>query len=84
MVVMVGQMVRGGPLIGYEGRTGCASGCHLYYGLFRMDEPGRFAIEASVVKRMKVPTIEIARVDPLLVLPPRPVRSPKPAPSPTS
>jgi murein DD-endopeptidase MepM/ murein hydrolase activator NlpD len=84
IVVTVGQMVHGGQLIGYEGRTGRASGCHLHYGLFSTDEPGRFTIEASVVKRMKVPAIEIARVDPLLVLPARPATSPKAAPSPTS
>jgi murein DD-endopeptidase MepM/ murein hydrolase activator NlpD len=84
IVVKAGQMVRGGQIIGYEGRTGRASGCHLHYGLFSTDEPGRFGIEASVVKRMKVPAIEIARVDPLLVLPPRPARSPILAPSPTS
>jgi murein DD-endopeptidase MepM/ murein hydrolase activator NlpD len=84
IVVRVGQLVRAGQLIGYEGRTGRASGCHLHYGLFSADEPGRFAIEASVVKRMMVPAIEIARVDPLLVLPPRPAGSPKATPSPTS
>ena len=84
IAVKVGQIVRAGQLIGYEGRTGRASGCHLHYGLFSVYDPARFAIEASVVKRMKVPAIEIARVDPLLVLPPRPASTPKASPSPTS
>jgi hypothetical protein len=37
-------------------------------------------MDPAVVKRMKVPTAEIARVDPLLVLPERP--KPTPAQSP--
>jgi hypothetical protein len=37
-------------------------------------------MDPAIVKRMKVPTAEIARVDPMTVLPPRP----KPAPKPTA
>lgn len=81
VVVKRGQRVRAGDLLGYEGRTGNASGCHLHYGLFSPFERGEIAIERGVAKRMKLPRAEIARVDPLLVLPPRPKPSPKPAPS---
>jgi murein DD-endopeptidase MepM/ murein hydrolase activator NlpD len=77
VVVTPGQDVRAGELLGYEGRTGNASGCHLHYGLFSPFERGEIAIEPGVAKRMKLPRAEIARVDPLLVLPPRP----KPAPA---
>jgi Membrane proteins related to metalloendopeptidases len=80
VVVKEGQPVTAGTLLGYEGRTGRASGCHLHYGLFSPDEPSAFAMDPAVVKRMKVPTAEIARVDPLLVLPERP--KPTPAQSP--
>ena len=78
-----GQTVTAGSLLGYEGRTGRASGCHLHYGLFSPEEPGEFAIDPAVVKRMKVPTAEIARVDPLLVLPelPTPTHALSPDPS---
>jgi murein DD-endopeptidase MepM/ murein hydrolase activator NlpD len=72
IVVKNGQSVTAGTLLGYEGRTGRASGCHLHYDLFSPDETGSFAMDPAVVKRMKVPTAEIARVDPLLVLPGRP------------
>jgi murein DD-endopeptidase MepM/ murein hydrolase activator NlpD len=71
VVVKRGQSVRAGELLGYEGRTGNASGCHLHYGLFSPFERGEIAIEPSVAKRMKLPREEIARIDPLLVLPVR-------------
>ena len=41
----------------------------------------RFAIEAGVAKRMKLPRYEIARIDPLRVLPER-TKPPKPTPTP--
>lgn len=78
IVVKKGQSVTAGSLLGYEGRTGRASGCHLHYGLFSPDETAAFAIDPAVVKRMKVPSAEIARVDPLLVLPARAGMNPTP------
>jgi murein DD-endopeptidase MepM/ murein hydrolase activator NlpD len=79
VAVKRGQEVRAGQLLGYEGATGRASGCHLHYGLFAPAEPATFGIRSDVVKRMRVPALETARVDPLLVLPERKV---KPAPAP--
>jgi murein DD-endopeptidase MepM/ murein hydrolase activator NlpD len=78
VVVTKGQRVTAGQLLGYEGATGRASGCHVHYGLFSPWETRTFAIRPDVVKRMKLPKVEIARVDPLLVLPPkRGVNAPK-------
>jgi murein DD-endopeptidase MepM/ murein hydrolase activator NlpD len=71
VVVEPGQEVGAGQLLGYEGDTGRASGCHLHYGVFSPWETATFAIRRDVVKRMKLPAEQIARVDPLLVLPPR-------------
>ena len=82
VVVKPGATVKAGQLLGYEGMTGRASGCHLHYGLFSPSERATFAIEPDVVKRMKVPDRQIARIDPMLVLGERP-KFPKPSASPT-
>src|SRR4029077_15819663 len=40
--VTPGQAVRAGQLLGYEGATGHATGCHLHYGLFSPDTADTF------------------------------------------
>jgi murein DD-endopeptidase MepM/ murein hydrolase activator NlpD len=80
VVVKRGQSVRAGQLIGYEGRTGRASGCHVHYGLFSPLETATFKIDPDVVQRMRVPDRQIARIDPLIVLP---QHAPKPSASPS-
>jgi murein DD-endopeptidase MepM/ murein hydrolase activator NlpD len=70
--VVVGQTVTAGTFLGWEGATGRASGCHLHYGLFSPDDAATMGIDPEIVKRMLVPAFEIARIDPLRVLPPRP------------
>jgi murein DD-endopeptidase MepM/ murein hydrolase activator NlpD len=69
-VVKPGQQVRAGELIGYEGATGNASGCHLHYALFSPLEDRALALDPKVAAKTRLPSAEIARVDPLLVMPP--------------
>lgn len=83
VVVKKGQVVKAGEFLGLEGMTGRASGCHVHYGLFSPYETARMAIDPDVAKRMKLPGFEIARIDPLIVLPERPTPTKKPTPTPT-
>ena len=69
VTVRVGQRVNAGQLIGHEGATGHASGCHVHYGLFSPFETKSFGVRADILRRLKVPKFEIARIDPLAVLP---------------
>jgi len=69
--VRAGEHVRAGQFLGWEGSTGFATGCHLHYGLFSPQESRVFALEPRVAKRTRLPALELARIDPLIVLPAR-------------
>ncbi|MFL5651961.1 MAG: M23 family metallopeptidase, partial [Chloroflexota bacterium] len=55
VVVKPGDVVAAGDLLGYEGATGRASGCHVHYGLFSPDDVGVFGLEAVAAKHMLLP-----------------------------
>ena len=89
--VKPGPRIRAGHQIGWEGRTGFATGCHVHYGLFSVYEKAQFQLRPDVHRRTKYPRFEIARIDPQLVLPPLahgrtvgpfPLPSPSPSPAP--
>jgi murein DD-endopeptidase MepM/ murein hydrolase activator NlpD len=67
--VTAGQRVSAGDLLGYEGRTGDATGCHLHYALFSPHETASIRLVRRVAERSHLPARAIARIDPLLVLP---------------
>ena len=70
VTVKVGDVVHAGDMLGYEGSTGYATGCHLHYGLFSPLETATFRLDPSLVNRYDMPSKVLARIDPLLVLPP--------------
>ena len=69
VTVSPGQHVKAGQLIGYEGATGNATGCHVHFGLFSPSQTATFEMDPAIVAKDLVPAYEIARIDPLLVLP---------------
>ncbi len=89
--VEAGAVIRAGDVIGNEGATGYATGCHLHYGLIRMDSGWQDVVPH--LARFGYPPVVRERVDPLKVLPwddqyaPQRLRdraSASPTPSPTT
>jgi murein DD-endopeptidase MepM/ murein hydrolase activator NlpD len=65
-----GDIVMAGDLIGWEGASGNATGCHLHYAIFNPLETATLELDPKIAKKNKLPATQIARIDPLLVLPP--------------
>jgi len=65
--VEAGMVVAAGDNIGLEGATGFATGCHVHYGLIRMD--GSWQNLVPRLEQFGYPLKVRERIDPLLVLP---------------
>jgi murein DD-endopeptidase MepM/ murein hydrolase activator NlpD len=65
-----GQRVHAGQLIGWQGQTGHATGCHLHYELWDPRAPATIQLKASVVSSTLLPRWYRARINPLDALPP--------------
>lgn len=65
--VEAGALVMAGDVVGVEGATGFATGCHLHYGLIRMDGGWQGVVER--LWQYGYPQHVRERVDPLKVLP---------------
>lgn len=76
LAVAKGDVVAAGAFLGWEGRSGNASGCHLHYGLFSPEETATLTFDPKLVAKMLLPEREILRVDPQRVLPPVPSPAP--------
>lgn len=68
--VRAGDVVEAGDLIGWEGSTGNSTGCHLHYALFSPTETDTWLLAPDARSFEFLPNGEIARIDPLLVMPP--------------
>jgi murein DD-endopeptidase MepM/ murein hydrolase activator NlpD len=68
--IKAGERVRAGQMLGYQGSTGEATGCHLHYALFSPLERQTIRLDPKVAAQTKLPSLKVARIDPLLVLPP--------------